>query len=126
VFLYGNWQWVRYRTAIFMLKFLRGSQIRAVWMHFEDKSSALSKQRLLLSTHSALRTDQVFKDYSRRWTIENLFNQMKNGWSWREAWQQSRQLLHRWTQIFSAAYALPQLLSTYCSDQMNEIIRQYD
>jgi hypothetical protein len=48
---------------------------------------------------------------------------MKNGWGWREAWQQSRQVLHRWTQILSAAYALPQLLAIYCGEQMEELMR---
>jgi hypothetical protein len=41
----------------------------------------------------------------------------------REAWQQSRQVLHRWTQILSAAYALPQPLATYCGEQMEELMR---
>ncbi|MCB2215732.1 MAG: hypothetical protein KQH59_06670 [Desulfobulbaceae bacterium] len=27
-------------------------------------------------------------------------------------------MLHRWTQILSIAYALPQLLATYCGDQV--------
>ena len=62
-------------------------------MQFEGDSSALSKQRLLLATHSGLNDDEVFKDTARRWSIEDLFNQMKNGWGWRETWQQSRQVL---------------------------------
>lgn len=99
VFLYGKWQWVRYRTAACLAKFLRGHQVRAVWMQFEDEEGNLSKPRLLISTNSAQNADEVFKGYARRWAIEDLFNQMKNGWGWREAWQQSRQTLHRWTQI---------------------------
>jgi len=123
VFLYGKWQWVRYRTAVCLAKFLHGHQVRAVWMQFEDDAGKLSKQRLLLATRSELRAEEVFKYYARRWSIEDLFNQMKNGWGWRETWQQSRQVLHRWTQILSAAYALPQLLATYCGEQMEELMR---
>lgn len=123
VFLYGKWQWVRYRTAVCLAKFLHGHQVRAVWMQFEDDAGKLSKQRLLLATRSELRAEEIFKYYARRWSIEDLFNQMKNGWGWREAWQQSRQVLHRWTQILSAAYALPQLLATYCGEQMEELMR---
>jgi hypothetical protein len=92
-------------------------------VQFEDESGKLSKQRLLLSTHSTLSAAEVFKYYARRWSIEDLFNQMKNGWGWRETWQQSRQVLHRWAQILSAAYALPKLLSTYCSNQMEDLLR---
>ncbi len=88
-------------------------------MQFEDEEGKLSIQRLLISTNSAQSADEVFKNYARRWAIEDLFNQMKNGWGRREAWQQSRQVLHRWTQILSAAYALPQLLSMYCSEQLH-------
>lgn len=32
-------------------------------------------------------------------------------------------MLHRWTQILSVAYALPQLLATYCGEQMQELMR---
>lgn len=123
VFLYDKWQWVRYRTSICLAKFLRGHQVRAVWMQFEDEQGKLSKPRLLISTQSTQSVDEVFKDYARRWAIEDLFNQMKNGWGWRQTWQQSRQVLHRWTQILSTAYALPQLLSIYCSEQMNDLLQ---
>ena len=123
VFLYGKWQWVRYRTAVCLAKFLHGHRVRAVWMQFEDEAGHLSKPRLLIATNSAQSADEVFKDYARRWAIEDLFNQMKNGWGWREAWQQSRQVLHRWTQILSAAYTLPQLLSMYCSEQMHDLLQ---
>lgn len=123
VFLYGKWQWVRYRTAVCLAKFLHGHRVRAVWMQFEDEAGHLSKPRLLIATSSAQSADEVFKDYARRWAIEDLFNQMKNGWGWREAWQQSRQVLHRWTQILSAAYTLPQLLSMYCSEQMHDLLQ---
>jgi hypothetical protein len=71
-----------------------------------------------LSTDHSLSAEAIFTAYARRWSIEDLFNQMKNRWGWREAWQQSRQVLHRWTQIISIAYALPQLLATYCGDQV--------
>jgi len=43
---------------------------------------------------------------------------MRNRWAWRETWQQSRQVLHGWTQILSIACALPRLIATYCSDQV--------
>jgi len=68
-----------------------------------------------------LMPQQIFAYYGRRWSIEDLFNQMKNRWGWREAWQQSRQVLHRWTQILSISYALPQLMATYCSDQVQNL-----
>ena len=117
VFLYGHKQMVRYRSARCLAKFMKGRTIRAVWMQFEDTSGNLSKTRVLISTQPELSAKEIFTYYARRWSIEDLFNQMKNRWGWREAWQQSRQVLHRWTQILSVAYALPQLLATYRTDQ---------
>jgi hypothetical protein len=122
VFLYGKWQWVRYRSAVCLARFLKGRLVRAVWLQFEDESGTLSKSRLLLSTDHSLSAEALFTAYARRWSIEDLFNQMKNRWGWREAWQQSRQVLHRWTQILSIAYALPQLLATYCGDQVQPLL----
>ncbi len=118
VFLYGKKQIVRYRSAVCLAKFLKGRKVRAVWMQFEDADGNFSKTRLLLATLSDLSAKEIFTFYARRWAIENLFNQMKNNWGWREAWQQSRQVLHRWTQILSVAYALPQLLATYSEEQL--------
>ncbi len=123
VFLYGKWQWVRYRSAVCLAKFMQGHKVRAVWMQFEDEAGKLSKQRLILSTLCDLSPEEIFSYYGRRWSIEDLFNQMKNKWGWREAWQQSRQVLHRWTQILSLAYALPQLLAVYCSDQVEGFLK---
>lgn len=123
VFIYGKWQWVRYRTVVCLAKFMKGRHVRAVWMQFEDSAGKLSKQRLLLTTCSTLSAEEVFSYYARRWSIEDLFNQMKNRWGWRETWQQSRQVLHRWTQILSLAYALPQLLAIYCGDQVKSMLQ---
>ena len=122
VFLYGKKQWIRYRSALCLAKFMQGYKVRAVWMQFEDENGSLSQQRLILSTCHGLSAEDIFSYYARRWSIEDLFNQMKNRWGWRETWQQSRQVLHRWTQILSIAYALPQLLATYCGDQVEHML----
>ena len=110
-FVYGKWQWVRYRSAVVAARFLRGLKVRVVWLRFEDAEGNLMNLRLILSTNWSLSPARIITDYARRWTIETMFNQIKNGWGWKEAWQQSRQVLHRWVQILSLGYALPQLLA---------------
>jgi hypothetical protein len=95
-FLQGKWQWVRYRSAVCLAQFMKGCRVRAAWMQFEDSSGKLSKQRQLL-TCAKITAEAVFCYYARRWSIEELFNQMKNRRGWRESSQQSRQVLHRWT-----------------------------
>jgi hypothetical protein len=82
VFLYGQWQWVRFRSAVCLAKFMQGHKVRAVWMQFEDEAGKLSKQRLILSTQCDLSPEEIFSYYGRRWSIEDLFNQMKNKWGW--------------------------------------------
>ena len=34
VFLYGKWQWVRYRSAVCLARFMKGRKVRAIWMQF--------------------------------------------------------------------------------------------
>ena len=50
-----------------------------------------------------------------------MFAQIKNNWAWKEAWQQSRQVLHRCTQILSIGYAIPQLLALMGVSQMKKL-----
>ncbi|MGB5232581.1 MAG: transposase [Desulfoprunum sp.] len=52
-FLYGKWQWVRYRSTVCLARFLKGRKVRAVWMQFESEEGFLSKSRLpqLLATY---------------------------------------------------------------------------
>ena len=122
LFIHGKEQWVRYRTAVCLARFMKGRAVRAVWLQYEDEAGVLSSQRLILSTQSDITAEEVFCFYARRWSVEDLVNQMKNRWGWREAWQQTRQVLHRWTQILSIAYALPQLLATYCGEQVKPML----
>lgn len=120
LFLYGKRQKVHYRSVRCLARFLKGHLVRVVWAQFEDGVGGLRKSRLLLCTDPDMSAREILLAYGKRWAIEDLFNQMKNLWGWREAWQQSRQVLHRWTQILSVAYAIPQLLAIYCPQQWNK------
>jgi hypothetical protein len=122
IFIYSEWRWVRYRSELCLCRFMQWRKIRAVWMQIEEEDGSLSKQRLILCTDSSLMPQQIFAYYGRRWSIEDLFNQLKNQWGWKDAWQQSRLVLHRWTQILAIAYALPRLLATYCEDQVAHLM----
>lgn len=121
VMIYGKKQWVRYRTALCLARFLHGETVRAVWVQIEDKDGVLTKQRLILSTCCDMTPMEIIISYARRWPIEDLFNQMKNRWGWKDAWQQTRQALHRWTQILSIGFALPQLLTIVGGEQIEAL-----
>ncbi len=81
-----------------------------VWSQLVKDDGTRAKPSLILSTDIALSAARVILNYGRRWSVEDLFNQLKNRWGWKETWQQTRQVLHRWVQILSISYAIPQLL----------------
>ena len=118
LWLYGKWQWVRYRSAVVKARFLQGQGVRVVWVQFEAEDGTLGATRLLLATEVDLRPEGILKAYARRWPIEPLFNQLRHGWGWLDAWQQSRQVLARWVQLVFVAYALAQLLVLKGGDQL--------
>lgn len=115
--LYGKEQWIHYKSVTAKARFLGGQIVRAVWTTFEYEDGALSKPRLLLATNCSLTPLEVITTYARRWTIETMFAQVKNNWGWKDAWQQSRQVLHRWIHILGLGYALPQLLTVIGGEQ---------
>jgi hypothetical protein len=109
-FIYGKAQIVYYRSAVVLARFLDGRGVRIVWSQLENDKGGRTQQSLILSTDTSLSPARVILNYGRRWSVEDLFNQLKNRWGWKETWQQSRQVLHRWVQILSVSYAIPQLL----------------
>ena len=116
LFIYGKWQTVHYHSCEALAYFLKGQRVRVVWTQIENEDGSLRQTRLILCTDLSLSGKDVILAYNRRWPIEDLFNQLKNRWGWKEAWQQTRQVLHRWTQILSTSYAVPQLLGG-CEDE---------
>jgi len=111
MFLYGKNQLLWYKSVVAKARFLNGTIVKVVWTCFENEDGTRRKTRLILSTDTTLEPPQIIATFSKRWTIETMFAQLKNNWGWKEAWQQTRQVLHRWTQILSTGYAIPQLLA---------------
>jgi hypothetical protein len=108
--LYGKDQAVRYRSKLVKARFLDGMLVRVVWCEFKSDKGEYKKASLLLSTETTLTAEEVIESYGKRWSIESMFNQLKLSWGMKEAWQQTRQTLHRWVQITMTGYGLVQLL----------------
>lgn len=121
IFLYNAWRTVHYRSCEALAYFLHGQRVRAVWSQIENEDGTLRQTRLILCSDLSLSATRILLAYNRRWSIEDLFNQLKNRWGWKDAWQQSRQVLHRWTQILSTSYALPQLLAQMNSEEVKTL-----
>lgn len=47
-------------------------------MQFEAEEGTLSTSRLLLSTDPAVGAEKTISAYARRWSVEDVFNQLKN------------------------------------------------
>lgn len=122
LYLHGREQTVRYRSKVLMARFLKGQLVRAVWCEYWDEKKKIWKQaRLLLSTDTELSAEEVIESYSRRWTIETMFHELKQSWGMKEAWQQTRQVLSRWVHITGIGYGLLQMLSIVGGDQVRDL-----
>jgi len=119
--LYGKEQVVRYRSKVVKARFLDGRLVRAVWCEFQSDSGHWKSACLLLSTDITLTAEQVIESYGLRWSIESMFNQLKLAWGIKEAWQQTRQTLHRWVHITMVGYGLVQLLSCLNSQAVENL-----
>ncbi len=113
LFIYGQGQTVRYRSAVVLAKFLGGRPVRAVWLRLEDESGQTMTPRLLISTDTTMTARQLIEAYALRWTIEPMFCSLKHGVGLKETWQRRRQTLHRWVQILSTAFALTQMMAVH-------------
>ena len=121
--LYGKNQMVRYRSKLVKARFLNGQWVRAVWCEFKSDNGNWKSTCLLLSTDTTLTAEQVIESYGLRWSIESMFNQLKLAWGMKEAWQQTRQTLHRWVHITMVGFGLVQLLSCLNSTAVEELCR---
>ncbi|MBV9913168.1 MAG: transposase [Sinobacteraceae bacterium] len=108
--LYGNLEVVRWRSCRVAARFLGGMVVRVVWVQLERPDKP-PEQRLLICTDPDLPALDVITAYAKRWAVEPLFKDMKHGWGLKNAWQQSRQVLMRWTTLLGVGYALTQMLA---------------
>lgn len=77
---------------------------------------------MILSTNTALQPQAILEHYAKRWTIEPMFNQLKNSWGMSSVWQQSRQVLSRWVQVVTISFAIPQMLVHLGEDNVKSLM----
>src|SRR3954470_7875875 len=85
----------RLRHAVCRPRFLKGVIVRVVWCELV-KGSGWTKVRLLLSTDPTLSAPAIVEAYSRRWSIEPLFRDLKMVDGLGAMWQRGRIALLRW------------------------------
>lgn len=110
---YGKKLRFQYYSGTAKVRFLKGLLARFVWCRFQKDTCQWTDWHLLLSTDPNLDPATVIRLFTLRWWVEPMFNELKNLFGLSNAWQQSKQVLARWTMILSLAYSLPKLLALW-------------
>lgn len=119
--IYGTEMLVRYRSKVVKARFLDGLKVKVVWCELGNDDGSWRSTALLLSTDITPTPEKIIESYGLRWSIESMFNQLKLAWGLKEAWQQTRQTLHRWVHITMVAYGLIQLLSCLSPEKIKPL-----
>lgn len=111
LFAYGSDRLFHFYQIKAKVRFLDGRLCKIVWCRFMTDSASWSDWHLLIGTDPAMDGDEVITRYARRWWTEPMFNEIKHLFGLKNAWQQTRQALARWSMILCLAYSLPRLLA---------------
>ena len=111
----------RLRHVVCRPRFLKGVIVR--WCELEKGSGGWARTRLLLSTDPALSAPAIVEDYSKRWSIEPLFRDLKVVDGLGALWQRGRSTLLRWLHLIQIARALLVLLTARADPEVLALIR---
>jgi hypothetical protein len=112
----------RLRHAACRPRFLKGVIVRVVRCELA-KRSGWAKARLLLSTDPTMSAPAIVEAYSRRWSIEPLFRDLKTVDGLGAMWQRGRTALLRWLHLVQIARTLLVLLTARAEPQTLALIR---
>ncbi len=114
----------RLRHVLCRARFLRGVPVRAVWCELEKRGGGRwAKQRLLLSTDTALSASAIVEAYAKRWAIEPLFAALKLTDGLGAMWQRGRTALLRWLHLVQIGRALLVLPTAKAEPQTLALLR---
>jgi hypothetical protein len=119
---YGG-RMARLRHVLCRPRFLRGAVAQAVWCALEKRGGGWAKQRLLLSTDTALSASAIVEAYSKRWAVEPLFAALKLTDGMGAMWQRGRTALLRWLHLVQIGRALLVLLTAKAEPQTLALVR---
>lgn len=122
---YGKEHIFQYYCFDAHVRFLKGRECRMVWVRMrEDKTDAQwTGWHLLLSTDVTLCGAQIIQKYGLRWLVESCFNELKNTFGLKDAWQQTRQTVARWRTMLCLAYGLSRLLALVYGEKLGKALQ---
>lgn len=124
--IFGKENEVRYSSKVVKVRFLKARKCVAIWCEIYDaKKNKWSKPCLILCTNLSLHPEEIIKEYSYRWPIESFFNQIKNDWGMKNAWQRSEEGLKRWFHINCIGYGLMALVNCYAKIDEKSIFQLF-
>jgi hypothetical protein len=103
-------------------RFLRGLDTRVVRVSMQT-AQGWTKDRLLLSTDMTLNDEEIIMTYSRRWSTEPMFRDLKYTEGFREMWMQSRKVLMRWLHVVQTAAAVLVMLCARPDEELQALAR---
>lgn len=110
---YGKVRTFQFYSAVAKARFLKGHLCKIVWSRFMNDRGRWTNWHLLIATDQTISAEDIIVTYALRWWTEPMFNELKNVFGLINAWEQTRQVLARWTMILSLAYSLPRLLALW-------------
>lgn len=108
---YGKERTFQFYCFLAQVRFIDGRLCRLVWSRFRQDNGSWTQWHLLLSTDTTLCGEQIIERYAGRWWVESCFNELKNLFGLKDAWQQTRKVAARWRCIVCLAYGLPRLMA---------------
>lgn len=119
---YGKRRTFQFHCLTAKVRFLKGHLCKIVWCRFQNDHNRWTNWHLLICTDINLLGQDIITTYALRWWTEPMFNELKNLFGLINAWQQTRQVLARWTMLLSLAYSLPRLLSLWLGSAKGEAL----
>jgi len=108
---YGKERLFQFYAFQAKVRFLDGRLCQMLWCRMQKDDGSYSNWFLLLGSDLSCSPEEMIRLYARRWAIEPMINDLKNRFGLKDAWQQTRQALARWTQLLTLAYGLTRLLA---------------
>lgn len=118
--LYGREVTLRYKQAICKAKFLNYEVIKAIWIEFDNNNSL----RLILSTDTTLKAEEIIKRYAKRWDIEPMFDELKNRFKFKDIMMHSTHSYYQFLYFKIWCFIIIKLSSIEFSHSVTEFIKE--
>jgi hypothetical protein len=103
-------------------RFLNGILCNFVWCRSSTDGKNPGPWHLLLSTDLRLCATEIISSYSKRWSVEPAFNDIKNTFGLSQAWQQTKNAFARWRCLICIAYGICSYSSLLFGQQLAELL----